>query len=306
MSSPTINIPQLNFASLETVANLVRSLINDTQAGLTNTPGEGQIFTDNPAVSPFVQPFLNSAIRQLYRELRNVGDPQLIFDNVIVEGLPPLNSPTNGVGAPDPTVQTILSVNGYFDGVELWPAFLLPSNMLYPTFCWERQTGTNDNFQPMMQSQDGLPGSQQSITLGKWEWRNNNINFQGATTYRDLRMRYYGALPQYFSPTLDLNTVFVPIMDSTDALAYMAATMYARMLGSPGLADLAAESKNQMFQLKNAVTRRAQSVEYQRQPFGNSSGDINSEFTYGSWLLSNQQFSDFRPLRLLRKLFLGI
>jgi hypothetical protein len=49
------------------------------------------------------------------------------------------------------------------------------------------------------------------------------------------------------------------------------------------LADLLVESKNQLFQLKNATTRRAQSVNYHRKPFGNSSGEINSEFTYGSW-----------------------
>jgi hypothetical protein len=130
LSSPTINIPNVNQGSLEVVMNLVRSLVNDTQAGLTNTPGEGQIITDNPAVSPFTLQFLNSAIRQLYRELRNVGDPELIFDNVILIGLPPIDSPTNGVGGPDPTVQTILSSSGYFDGVTIWPNLLLPSNML--------------------------------------------------------------------------------------------------------------------------------------------------------------------------------
>jgi len=61
------------------------------------------------------------------------------------------------------------------------------------------------------------------------------------------------------------------------------AVSYGRMLGSPGVAELLAEQKNQLFQLKNATTRRAQSTNYQRRPFGNSSGEINSEFTYGSW-----------------------
>jgi hypothetical protein len=282
-ASPTINSPQSSFASLETVMNLVRSLVNDTQAGLTSTPGEGQIITDNSSVSPFTLPFLNSAIRQLYRELRNVGDPQLVFDNVLILGLPPLHSPTNGIGGSDPTVQTILSTAGYFDGVVQWPQYLLPANMIYPTKLWERETGTNDNFEPMHQVQDGLPAQQQNFVLGKWEWRNNNLNFMGATQARDIRMRYYGALPQFFSPTMDFSSTYVPIQDSTDALAYMVAVMYARMLGSPGLADLIVEQKNQMFQLKNATTRRAQSINYHRHPFGNSSGDINSEFTYGSW-----------------------
>jgi hypothetical protein len=69
-------------------------------------------------------------------------------------------------------------------------------------------------------------------------------------------------------------------MDCTDAVAYKTATKYARMLGSPGLADLAAESKEQMFQLKNANTRRSQSVDYKRIPFGNSDGDTNNNYFF--------------------------
>ena len=57
MSSPTINIGNQN-TSLATIMDLVRSLVNDTQAGVTDTPGEGQIFTNDPAISPFTQPFL--------------------------------------------------------------------------------------------------------------------------------------------------------------------------------------------------------------------------------------------------------
>ena len=95
MSSPTINIPQASGStSLDTIMELVRSLVNDTQAGAENIPGEGQIFTNNPAISPFTQPFLNSSIRELYRELRNVGEPVLIKDNVILTNLPIINSPT--------------------------------------------------------------------------------------------------------------------------------------------------------------------------------------------------------------------
>ena len=283
MSSPTINFPQGSAASLETICNLVRSLINDTQAGVTNTPGEGQIFTDNPAISPFVLPLLNSSIRELYRELRNIGDPVLLFDNVILLGLPPLNSPSYGVASPDPTVQTILSTVGYFDGVQQWPNLLLPSNMINPIKLWERQTGTENAFQDMTQPQDGLSSYHQGPCLREWEWRNSNINFHGATQMRDIRMRYFGSLPQFFSSTLNFNTTYVPVLDSTDALAYLTAVKYARMLGSPSLADLMAESKNQLFQLKNATVRRMQSIDFARRPYGNSSGDLNNEASFLSW-----------------------
>jgi len=54
------------------------------------------------------------------------------------------------------------------------------------------------------------------------------------------------------------------------------------MLESPGLPDLVAEAKEQMFQLKNAVVRRSQSIEYQRIPYGTSSRDTNNSF-FANW-----------------------
>jgi len=269
--------------SLETIMNLVRGLVNDTQAGLTGTPGEGQVFTDNPLVSPWTQPFLNSAIRDVYRELRNVGQPTLIKDNVIILGLPVVNSPTNGVGGPDPTVQTVLSTVGYFDGVEQNSQYLLPADMIYPERLWERATGTNNPFLPMTQSTFGLPPRPQVPWLAEWEWRNDNINFCGATEQRDIRMRYYAQLPQFFSETLDFSSTFVPIMDCQDAVAYKTAVMYARMLGSPGLADLIVESKDQMFKLKNANTRRMQSENFMRIPYGHSDGDYANGYYACGW-----------------------
>jgi hypothetical protein len=284
MSSPTLNLPQANSStSLETICDLIRALINDSQSGATNTPGEGQIFTDNPAISPFVQPMLNSSIRKMYRMLRNVGEPVLIKDNVILTGLPIINSPTQGLGQSDPSVQTILSPQGYFDGTQIWPNFQLPSDMLYPTKLWERHTGSNDPFREMDAPSGGLDSLLQGPKLRQWEWRNLNLNFRGATRQVDIRMRYYCSLPQFFSQTLDFNTTFVPVPDCTDFLAYDVATTYARMLGSPGLAELSAAAAQEMHELKNANIRRMQHQTFERIPFGNSSGDLNNEFSFLSW-----------------------
>lgn len=284
MSSPTLNLPQASGStSLETICNLVRALVNDSQSGATSTPGEGQIFTDNPAISPFVQPMLNSSIRKLYRMLRNVGEPVLIKDNIIITGLPIINSPTQGLGAVDPAVQTVLMTQGYFDGSQIWPNFQLPGDMLYPTAVWERQTGSNDPFHKMDAPSGGLESAMQGPFLKQWEWRNNNLNFRGATQNVDIRMRYYCALPQFFSQTLDFASTYVPVLDCTDFLAYDVAVTYARMLGSPGLAELSAAAAAEMFQLKNANIRRMQHEIIHRIPFGNSSGDLNNEFSFLSW-----------------------
>lgn len=272
MSSPTINVGQSSGnTSLAVIMDLVRSLVNDTQSGATATPGEGQIITDNPSISPFTQPFLNSAIREVYRELRNVGQPTLIKDNVIVSGLTPINSPTQGLGAYDPAVQVYLGFGGYFDGVSVNGDLLLPSDVITVERVWERQTGSNDLFIPMEQPQFGLPSRYQGVRFLEWEWRNDNIWMVGSTQTNDLRLRYWASLPQFFSQTLDFNSTYVPIIDCVDAIAYKTAAKYANMLGAPAAGDLKLEAAEQMRQLKLAQVRRSQAVNYQRPQYGNGS-----------------------------------
>ncbi len=285
MSSPTINnnLSTSGDTSLLNICNLVRALINDSQAGATGTPGEGQVFTDDPSISPFVQPLLMSGVRALYRELRNVGDPSMVYDNYIISGVTPVDG-AYGLAQPDPATQVNISQNGYFDGTQIWPDLALPNNMLYLERVWERQSGTSNTFTEMTQSQFGLNSRPQQPTLMEWEWRNYQLWMVGSTQTNDLRLRYWGSLPTYYSPTLDFATTYVPIIDCTDAVAYKVAVMYARMLGSPGLADLVGEAKEQMFQLKNAVTRRAQSIEYTRVPYGNySNSDTNNSY-FLNWM----------------------
>jgi hypothetical protein len=280
MSSPVINANILNNGdtSLLTISNLVRAIINDSQAGPSGIPGTGQIFTDDATVSPFVQPMLMSAIRSLYRESRNIGDPALVFDNYIIPGITPING-ANGPAMPDPALQVYVSQNGYFDGTQIWPNLALPGNLLYLERVWERQSNTNNTFVQMKQQQSGLNSRPQQPTLMEWEWRNYQLWMQGSTQTNDLRLRYWGSLPTFFSPTLDFASTYVPIIDCADAVAFKVAVLYSRMLGTPGLPDLINEAKEQMFQLKNAIVRRTQSTDYQRRPYGNySNSDTNNSY----------------------------
>ena len=134
----------------------------------------------------------------------------------------------------------------------------------------------------MQQPQFGLPSRPQTPRLVDWEWRNDNIWMVGSTQTNDLRLRYWCALPQFFSSTLDFNSTFVPIIDCQDAVAYKTAVKYATMLGSPGLADLRVEADKQMFQLKQQHVRRAQSINYMRIPYG-SNGDGDAASPYNIW-----------------------
>jgi hypothetical protein len=271
MSSPTFSLGP--YPSLQDIMNLSRSIVNDAQAGATGEVGEGQILVDNPNISGFTLPFLNSAIRELYRELRNIGAAVLIRDNVIIEGLTPINSPRYGLAQPDPAVQVFLSFGGYFDGVNINPNIFLPSDMISPERLWERSTGTTNLFRDMVQPEFGLPSCLQGPCLGLWEWREEKIWMVGATGKRDLRLRYYCALPQFFSNTMDFSSTYVPVIDCIDAVSYKLAVKYSMMLGSPNLKDMQAEAKEQMFQLKQEHVRRAQSVDYHRIPFKGGRGN---------------------------------
>lgn len=268
--------------SLLVIANLVRVYLNDWQKGYNLVPGEGQITTDDATVSPQTLPALNSAIRWVYRKLRNVGDPRLIRDNVQVAL--PANAATG------PTVQTYLTFNGYFDGVTVQVSPTLPSDMLFPLFLWEQQTSSTGSlpFVPMCQPQAGLPSRNQTFALGDWEWREQPssvpgnstvpaaIFFVGSLSAVTVRMRYIAALTNFVSLTsADYASAYVPIMDSEEAIAYRCAYIISAALSgiTPSVNMLKQESEDAIQDLRNTVTRRQQSVEYNRQPYSTGSGD---------------------------------
>ena len=255
------------YPSLQDVANQVRSILNDDGAGVTGTVGEGQIVVDNASISLALINFLNLSIGELYRELRNSGDQTLIADNYIVLGLTPVNGP-NGVGGPSPETQVQLGYTGYFDGTTLNSNLTLPINMLVPLRVWQRQSGTGLPFTPMAQAQGGLAPAYQGPLLGAWEWRSDGIWFNGATVPMDIRIRYKLKLPFFSGNNLDYTQTYIPIQDCVSAVAYKVATKYAARLGSSDTAYLDQRAKEEMLQLKNEQTRRAQGVPFQRPGYG--------------------------------------
>lgn len=270
----TITTP---YPSLETVMNLVRVYLNDWQPGATSTPGEGQITTDNPSLSPQTLPALNSAIREVYRELRNIGAPSLIRDNVQIA------LPANAANGPN--IQTYLSFNGYYDGVTLNPSPVLPADFMYPEYLWEQQTGSGLPFVPMTQPEAGLPSPfEQGFVLGMWEWRggatvtagtggSDALFFIGALCPITIRLRYRAALTQFVTPVA-FATTYIPIMDCEEAVAAKTAFKIARALSGmvPSVTDLKQDAVDAMNALKLAYVRRAQTIEYSREPYDLGTG----------------------------------
>lgn len=265
------------YPSLEEIANLVRTIMNDDMPGLTDTVGEGQVVIDNQQISVKLINALNEGIRETYRELRNVGSPTLIADNYQVKNLPVISG-TQGVGQPDPSTQVALQYSGFFDGTKMHADFKLPINMLAPIRVWQRLTNTNDPFQQMPQAQDGLISGYQNYGMGQWEWRQDGLWMNGSIYNCDIRLRYQLKLPLFYGQNIDFSKTYVPIQDCTSVVAYKAAFLIAFSLGSPQAPGLDQKAKEEMLQLKNEIVRRAQTVPYHRQPYGEPTGGFGFGF----------------------------
>lgn len=269
---PTVIAPLQIYPTLQDVANLVRTLVNDDGAGATGTVGEGQIVVDDATVSLKLLNSMNSALLWLYQSMGNVGDPTLIFDNYILKGLPVIHG-VNGIGSPDPATQVLLGYAGFFDGTQFWPDFKLPANMYEPTRLWQRVTSTNLPFTPMDQAQDGLQPNWQGNRLGQWEWREDGIWFQGSIQQCDIRIRGRKKLPLFYGTNINYSATYIPLMGCTNAVAYKVASIIEGSLSSPELqASRGQEADQHLFLLRNTKVRRAQGVNYHRPAYQESQG----------------------------------
>ena len=277
-----------SYPYVEDAMLLARSLVNDTFPGATNTPGEGQILTDSSLISPFTIPFINSAIRRVYRKLGNYGVASLIQDNYILTNLPPVDG-AGGVGIPDPAAQVTITFSGYFDGTTLWNALVLAPNTLAVLKMWERTTGSGNSFAEMTQSQFGLPARNQITYLGDWEWRGGSVAVSTVPTFgdsvymcgcvlaTDVRMRLRVSLPSQVSGNgSDFASLQIPVLDCEDAVANYIAAFYTAARGEDD-PDVLGRSKIFMdagdqytMELANQQIRQKQAVPYQRTPYGES------------------------------------
>ena len=220
-------VPYSNYPSLNDIANLARSIVNDDKAGATNTAGEGQILTNS---SVTLQNLMNSAIRETYRDIRIMGQPTLIKDNYLVEGITPVNS-SLGVGVMNPAVQVSLQFGGYFDGMTMNSTYTLPSDLLMPLDMWERQSATASEFGHMRQSEGPLRPRNQVQALREWEWRTDGISDERFhTDKRCPYPRYLCTFASLASSTIDWTQTFVPIMDCQEAVADKISVRYSARL----------------------------------------------------------------------------
>lgn len=263
-----------NYPALETILSLIRSLANDSFAGNTNTPGEGQVLTDlyqtTTSYNPQLLNCFNAAIREMYRKLRNVKAKALIRDNYILTGLPVIDGPL-GASVPDPTIQTYLNFTFYFDGSNQNQSFTLPADLMMPLRVWDRQSNTTDVFVPLQEARNGLDPANQTDELRIWEWREGRINFPGALIPRDIRIKYLAFLPAFFPsnpvPAGYFTTTQIPIFDCEEAVAWLTLRNLSTGINPAVLPTLKALADEAIADLRNEEVRRMQATNYSRQPW---------------------------------------
>jgi hypothetical protein len=252
------------YPNLQAIADLFRSKINDTfnSTGGSGTGSGNSAGLIMPNSNPDLQTFIQSAVEELYSDLRLVGDPELILDNYIVSGLPALT-------AQDPAVQVALGYQGFFDGFMWHPQFVLPISVSKMLAMWERATGSGLDFYPMSPAPFGLPSRMQGDSMGCWEMRQGAIWMPGALTQRDLRLRARITFPTSpYSPTLNFATAYIPILDSRNAIVAKMLVQYAERFAPELVASATMRSEFYMDKLRLEVVRALQGNENERTPFG--------------------------------------
>lgn len=247
------------YPNLQSIARLFRSLINDTAIN-----GDGTQGLIMPNTNPDLLTFMDSAIRDTYTDLRNVGDPALLLDNYCLIGLPALTQA-------DPTVQVSLSYAGFFDGFQWHPQWTLPVSCVRVERLWERWSGTDYNFTPMEPAPFGLPPQQQVQRMGQWEIRQNAVWMPGCLVSVDLRLRCRITFPDFqeFNPTtINFDTAYVPILGCTNAIVAKMLVLYAIRFAPDQLVAAMQADEKYIFKLKLEVTREMQNTEYQRATYG--------------------------------------
>ena len=235
--------------------NRARAYVLDSFQG-----GAGRILTDT---APFSIEYLNGALEYLQDKLRDFGAISLIYDNYIM-------TPITPVVNINPQVQVFVGFTGYFDGTTMHALPTLPAGMLVPLVLEETMTGSGLPFYPMGQPQQGICSQYQNQFLGEWEWRASSAGdalwMPGATTSRDLRLRYTAQL-QPISPSTTENpwsNVSILVQASVEALAHLVAYRYVRARMPMNAGILKADADDALRSIMNRYVQQSQGIRRER------------------------------------------
>lgn len=143
-----------------------------------------------------------------------------------------------------------------------------PTDLVEIQQLWERLSGSSDPYTPMYK-RDFLPHYLDDITVDQlvyWTWLNNQIQFIGASTDRELKLDY---LRQRYANTVSDTTTAIDVMNSRTFLEFKTASLCARYIGeNPTRADqLDADAEKGLWRLLDLSVKGKQDIATRRKPF---------------------------------------
>jgi hypothetical protein len=162
---------------------------------------ESAAFLNDPSKSRFTYAVMTPMLKRAWKELQlelHLNDVPVLFELT--------------------TSITVAIGNTSFGGD-------LPSDIVEPIQLEERNDGSSDDYAPM-ERREYITVGPKSDSLLIWAWREEVIEFLGANTARDVRMRYLKSM----TPVTDENTA-LPILDSDLYLAPKVASYVAKYIG---------------------------------------------------------------------------
>jgi hypothetical protein len=143
-----------------------------------------------------------------------------------------------------------------------------PTDLVEIQQLWERLDGSSDPYQPMYKRDflphylDGLPVSD----LIYWTWLDQEIQFIGATTDRQVKIDY---IRQRYANSVSDTTTAIDVMNSRTFLEFKTASLCARYIGeNPTRADsLNMEAELAKSRLLSINIKGKQDIQSRRKPF---------------------------------------
>jgi len=139
---------------------------------------------------------------------------------------------------------------------------LLPADLIEPVSLGERQSGTSDLFNDMIQT-TWEPEDVQTTTLRYWSWREENIVFLGATVAVDVKLRYIKGLTAPTSEGSPLGFINAQLF-----LGPRTAALAAAVAGNLAVAQaLNADAEIQKAKVIRYNVKQMQAIPKRRRPY---------------------------------------
>jgi hypothetical protein len=225
------------------VMNLARVRACDTSFGL-----DGDLLAND---RPDTLTMLNASWRWLQRKAANAGIETYIQE-VFLTGLPAGNAYIDLVN------QSFIGWQGCGDGIYQFDAPALPQDMYIPLSVWARQSGTQNEYFPMLQAENGLPTW---LNYNIYDWRTDGLFYYGNTYPLDFRIRYSAMRDDL---NFDDPTMQVTMRDCQDALSARVAYEYVQKRGGTAAPTLAAMAETAFATMTLTTGRRKQRMSIRR------------------------------------------